>query len=716
MNWEWVGARGCDWLDSQRNCRSVARCVLGAVLAGASAFAATSGTAGELQTWTQAEASEFRAGRPDNLIVSEDGSVRLAHQGVAFPEFEAARVWDLLERPDGAILAATGDEGRVLKLEPGAETWTTAIDLEDSQALALACLPDGTAVVGTGPGGRVLELDHDNPEGVRIADSVRYVWDLAADEAGRLYAATGPKGEVWVRDEQRRWSRRFSSRDQHLLAAAVDDEGSVYVGGTEGVLYRIDEAGQARVVYDAPQAEIRSIRIAQDGAVYFGTATSGSKSARRLAPRAFGSPVRFAAFEDQAAALPIGSADLEEIKPETNVLYRVVEGQGPRVVHETNGDLLAIAEWNGSIAVGTGAEASVIQLAGPRGVATPLERFEAGQVLALAVDSDSRLLVGTGARGSVRRLSPKRVERGTLASDVLDATLRSRFGALEWEAELPEGTAIEAQLRTGDVGRPDATWSDWSEPITDPGGASSDRPAGRFAQWRLRLSTDDPTVTPVLKSVSVHYQSLNLPPEIRSIEPPEPVEAEDAARASRVRVTWSAADPNEDELEFVLELRKDDWPDWVTLAGPIPASRYEWNAASLPSGRYRLRLTATDRRSNRPEDAFEESLESERFLIDHERPKVALRKTEQGVEARVSDDHARVTEASYAIDGGDWTPVFPTDGLFDTKTETIQLTLDDLEPGAHVLVLRAQDQAGNVGAADLVLTVEEGADEDDPTP
>ena len=63
----------------------------------------------------------------------------------------------------------------------------------------------------------------------------------------------------------------------------------------------------------------------------------------------------------------------------------------------------------------------------------------------------------------------------------------------------------------------------------------------------------------------------------------------------------------------------------------------------------------------------------------------------------------RLVKAAYALDGHDWVPVFPTDGLFDTSSETIKIDLSDLSPGLHILMVRATDAAGNVGTGDAVL-------------
>lgn len=48
-------------------------------------------------------------------------------------------------------------------------------------------------------------------------------------------------------------------------------------------------------------------------------------------------------------------------------------------------------------------------------------------------------------------------------------------------------------------------------------------------------------------------------------------------------------------------------------------------------------------------------------------------------------------------------PIFPDDGLFDSPSEKHAIALSDLKPGAHILMVRATDAAGNLGTCDLVI-------------
>jgi hypothetical protein len=71
----------------------------------------------------------------------------------------------------------------------------------------------------------------------------------------------------------------------------------------------------------------------------------------------------------------------------------------------------------------------------------------------------------------------------------------------------------------------------------------------------------------------------------------------------------------------------------------------------------------------------------------------------------LTDNLTRLTKAEYALDGGNWTPLFPDDGLFDTLREQVTLALPDLKPGVHLLMVRATDAAGNTGSGDALIAV-----------
>lgn len=100
--------------------------------------------------------------------------------------------------------------------------------------------------------------------------------------------------------------------------------------------------------------------------------------------------------------------------------------------------------------------------------------------------------------------------RGFITSPVIDllnpsgAPIIAPLNAIEavdvhLTTDTPQGTAIELETRSGGTPFPDSRWSPWGPAIRRPSNA-------RYYQWRTRLSTSNPLMTPVLSNVTVQVQ------------------------------------------------------------------------------------------------------------------------------------------------------------------------------------------------------------------
>lgn len=71
----------------------------------------------------------------------------------------------------------------------------------------------------------------------------------------------------------------------------------------------------------------------------------------------------------------------------------------------------------------------------------------------------------------------------------------------------------------------------------------------------------------------------------------------------------------------------------------------------------------------------------------------------------VSDALSVITRAEYAVDSGEWQAFLPDDRIFDSREEKATLELRDLQPGEHTLTVRGSDESGNTGAASKGFTI-----------
>jgi hypothetical protein len=259
------------------------------------------------------------------------------------------------------------------------------------------------------------------------------------------------------------------------------------------------------------------------------------------------------------------------------------------------------------------------------------------------------------------------------------------------------------------VAEPDDTWSDWCPEQADPDEAVIAAPPARFLQYRVTLATDNASVTPALHGLTLRYMTTNQAPEVTSVEVPD-LDAVNLENPKKFKLKWNATDANEDELTYNLFVRKDGWNSWVLLDEDQDKKEFDWDTTTMPSGVYQLKVTASDRRDNAAEDALTGERISAPFVVSHTPPVVHLTAvpTSEGhtvIEATAKHPLARLTGASLSVNGGKWANLFPTDGLFDSKSETFRFQTDALKPGVYVAVLRVKDAAGNTGSGDVVFTV-----------
>lgn len=734
-----------------RNCGSSQRigssCVSGRVLTLLIAVLAIAGplagpAPAKVETWRQEGPSAFAKAHKEGVVISDNGRVRLGHSVAPLGKLGAARVWDLARTADGSILAATGDSGQVFRRGPKQDAaWSVAYDSGDSQVLSLVVCPDGTILAGTGPTGQVVNVSDPHHPASRPDPKVQYIWDLAADGEGNVYAATGPTGQLWKRSHEGRWSLVYDSRSTHLLCVAVGPDGQIYAGSDgEGLIYRVARDGKARVLFDAPQSDIRTLLVLPDGTLFAGTAAEsgpspGSRSSLFLSGRdpmrgfdrsspdvasagARGVSASIGAVSsaqrpstprtspNRSRSTPGGSAKPRPVTPGDNAVYRIDTDGIPREVLRVKALVHSLAHADDRIWVGTGPEGQLYEIREHGEETAPIARLDSGQILSLLAEPSGGLLIGTGDPGGVLRLSGEYAKSGLLVSEVHDTRLISRFGTLTWRASQPAGTSIALQTRSGNVSDPDETWSDWSREQTDSATARVDAPGGRFVQFRVRLTTTRSNVTPELRSVALSYRTANLAPEIAKVDVPDLSAADGTVRQTRLNLRWEATDPNDDDLEFAILVRRDGWPDWIQLnEQPLTDKNHAWDTLAFPSGLYRVKVAASDRPSNNPQDALSRERASVPFLVDHDPPRVRIEANDREVAVSLTDDLTRIVKVEYAVDGGPWTPTFPDDQIFDAPRERVELSLPQLTPGTHILLVKATDAAGNVGTGDALVQV-----------
>lgn len=694
--------------------------------------------AGKVKVWHHHAQAHFEKAQLKQAVVNSEGVLRLSRQLKPLGKLAVSHVWDVIEDNEGNLYAATGGEdGQVYKITPDGKA-TAVYSAERSQVFSLALAADGSVYAGVGPAGQIIRIDPRGQSKVHCAISENYIWSLAVDPKSQaLYAGTGPHGRIYRVTPDGKATVYHATKQEHVLTVALAPDGTLYAGTDKGgLVYRFDAKGKPFVLFQAAQAEVRSIKLAGD-VIYVATSAPSRKRSAGSSSASSGSgpdlAIRTSEFDSDKAessappkkpaavgTRPVAAQRGEVARasaapaptvPSTgeNSVYRVAADGSVREVFREKALILSLLRQDGKLLVGTGMDGQLFEINEATREYAEAVRLDHGQILVLCRRKDGSIVLGTGDPGKLYLLENRFAAKGTIVSDVLDAKLLSKWGAVRWEADTPEGTSVTLAVRSGNVSIPDDTWSEWSAEQTDGTKATFEAPSARFLQYRVTLATTNSAATPSLRDLTLRYMTANQAPEVTKIEVPD-LNAVNLDNPKKLKIKWSATDPNEDELTYSVHVKKDGWTEWVEVEDDHDKTDFEWDTTTTPSGTYRVKVVASDRKDNSDADALSAERISSPFVVSHEPPTVTakivrINADQAVVEASCTSPLVRLVSASFAVDGKKWTSVFPTDGLFDSKSEQFQFKTEGLKPGTHVLVLKVRDAAGNTGSRDVVFRV-----------
>jgi len=728
-------------------------------------------------TWEMSTYADFLRGRMSGLSLSRDGRLMLAPKLETLLSSDQQQVWTLAAAHDGTVYAGTGHRGRIYEVSSNGRSsviWTAG----EPEIFALAVDSKGNLFAGTSPDGKVYRVANGKASEF-FAPEAKYIWSLAFGPDGSLFVGTGGPARIYRVTPDGKGAVYYDSGQGHITCLALDKEGRLLAGSEpNGILYRVTAPGKAFVLYDANLPEIRGIATAQDGSIYVaalggsiakrtsgtggGTSTTGGTVVTAPAttitvtdsanaqselkppkPDASKAPAAQTAVSSTLTAAP-ASSTFEVAGVEKSAIYKIALDNTVETVWSSKDEnAYDLGLYGSDIVFLTDAQGRLFRLNADR---KPTLVAQTGEGEGTRILSSARgLTVATGDLGKVYRLVAERNSQGWFEAPVHDSNSVARWGRLSWRAHVPAGATLAFRTRTGNSARPDNTWSDWSQPLTDPAGAAITSPNARYLQWRAEFTASG-EATPVLESVTAAYLPQNTPPVVRSItvsvQPPSaqktavqtatsannpftitvtdtgdtstttssgtPSQTVSRGPTSQVQVIWQAEDPDGDRLVYSLYFRGDDEQQWKLIRGNLNENSFLLDTDVLADGRYLFRVVASDRPSNPAGTARETELVSSPVLIDNTPPVVTVSAPRRSgshleVDVDAADATSPLRRCEYSLDAGPWAPLEAEDGVTDSPRERFLLRLDDLHPGEHVVVFRVYDTANNAGLAKVVV-------------
>ncbi len=724
--------------------------------------------ASSTKVWEISDFESFLAGRFEGLSLDDEGRLTLGpriEEISGLDEAAEAVLWASAAAPNGDIYVGGGHRGRLYRIDAQrrAELFWQAPEIE---IFAVAVSPEGQVYAATSPNGKVYRVSGIDKAEEVFDPQAEYIWALLFDKEGTLYVGTGTEGKIYRIASGGEGEIYFDTEQRHVMSLALDARGRLLAGtDPNGILYRIDAKDKAFALYDSDLPEIRDLRVAADGAVWAAAMGGGYSLQDQLTQgvsslssiptttisvtaTASGSATQPAAPQPAASAMQQTPAvsfapSVVNYGVETAAVVRLnADGEVEKLWKSTEENVLALAlepEGGALFATDRGGRLYRATRSGP---AVLVSQTNEQQITSLTRIADA--LVLTGAHSASAHLlhdAPGKV--GTYETGVRDAGAVAEWGRLSWFG----AGSVEFQTRSGNSSRPDKTWSEWSPPIRDADGGTVSSPPARFLQWRARFDGDGDR-PPVVERVRIAYLPRNRAPEISAVEVAE--ESADAAAAgsqsqgsssgaaysvtvtaspggssgssaaaetaenklngggsnAKLAVKWTADDPDGDDLIAKVEFRGEGESVWKTMKADVDAQKFAVDSQALADGRYRFRVTVSDKRSNPPDSAKEAVKTSLPVIVDHTPPAVVLAETTAvHVRFTASDPSSIVARAEYSVDAGPWTPVVPDDGVADSLDESFTVPLSGLGSGERLITLRVRDRAANAGLAKAVVNI-----------
>ncbi len=483
--------------------------------------------------WQAATQADFLRGDVDQLSIDEHGRLMLGPELTRVHDAAAPFVWVALAAPDGALFLGTGNDGKVIRVDKGGQA-SVFYDSAEMEVHALAPAPGGGLFVATSPDGRIYKVDAKGQATTFFDPDDKYIWALAVDRDGNVFAGTGDKGGVVYKiSPDGKGQRFFVTKATHAVALAFDQGRQLLVGtGLPGRVFRVDGTGKGFLVLDTTYQEVRAIRVDPKGVIFAAAqsgprAQGGSDSLTDATPSAPSVTPSIPNVSTEITSISVvdlgstsqssGSGSGSSGRNPTGAVFRVQpDGLWDEMWAPRDDAPYDIAiEPDGALLVATGTRGKLFRLTGDPVNAVLVTRVPAQQATMLVRVAD-RTYVTTANPGLLLAISPARATRGTYESDVKDARLVSTWGVITWRATTPAGAKVDVFTRSGNTRTPDEAWSEWAGPYANPDGSPITSPKARYFQWRAVL-TGTPAASPTLTSLSSAYLPRNIRPQVLTI-------------------------------------------------------------------------------------------------------------------------------------------------------------------------------------------------------
>jgi len=633
------------------------------------------------------------------------------------------------------------DKGRAEKKtkdanEPDSKIVDTDEHLSNEHIFAMSTDMSGRLLAGiSGENCRLCRFEGGRMKTIYEPNDAKYIFAITIDYSGNIYLGTGPKGKIYrLNSLGKKPQLVYDSLDKNILSLASGPDGYIYAGSdSRGLVYKIDpRTKKATVLYDSDQPEITALLFMgpEDTPDTLSSLYAAATSAKIVQaqtqfaarqpsagrPEAKTEKGKGSSKNDGGRKLSIantkkagdsksgkGPSVSKPAKPgKASQIYKVTKDGFVNNIFSEAVVFFCLAEEAGNLLAGTGNSAQLFSIdPAAEQEAVIYEDEQASQVTAIAVAGDD-VYLGTANPAKLIKLGSGFASEGTYTSDLIDAGQPAKWGKLQLEADIPRGCTVQVASRSGNVKDVnDPTFSEWTELVEVSEPIQLNCPLGRFCQYKLVLQSEDGDKSPLIREIAVASTVPNLAPKVESVTVGR---VSTASKKGFFKISYKTKDDNGDKLIYKIDFRKLGWigVGWIEIEEELEKNSFEWDGKTVEDGRYEIRVTASDERSNTTETKLTGSRISDPVVVDNTGPVIknyfvkSLHYKPVKITFRTVDELSAIGKVHYTVNSSDkWMGVLPNDLVYDTTSEDVTIVIEDLKTGDNVIAVRVSDDVGN---------------------
>lgn len=629
----------------------------------------------------------------------------------AAPEPEIFAVW---ADPDGTIFAGTSPRGKVYRIAPGKSSkGEVFFDPGETYIWSLARARDGALLVATGTQGKLFRVRGTGEKGtgeVLYDSDDTHVRALEVLHGGDVLIGTAGEGLILRLGSNGQVRTLYDAAEPEVVALASAPDGTCYAAIIASEASLVDPAKEAAAATARAGEPQVTVTVVEEGAP---DATAGRGRTGSSGPRS-----------EVLSVAPSGIVERLWSFPDDTVYDLLWRDGRLWVATGLEGKLYSYADAQMLLEKDLDERQIMALLPGDPGPAFATTNAAAFYRITEGTEKSGTYTSAALDAGQVARFGSFRWEGESPGREALRFSFRSGVSAepdRTWSPWTPwsGGDGNEISIEGLPLGR----YIQWRAELRSVDGRS---PRIYGTELSYRQENLKPRIDMLMSlEPGQILVPANFNPSNQVYEPAspnregiftsvgEPAE-DDSGRTKPLwkkgfrTLRWNGSDPNDDALVYDLSFRPAEPSDaeWMKVAEELKESYYSFDATVLPDGVYRFRLRATDRPSNEPGSALTAERVSDPVVIDHTPPVLGETKRE-GARLRVAvrDASSPLREAVYSVAAGEWKPVEAADGLLDGRSETLLIETggDPQKPGdpGGLLLLRVTDAAYNVITFDL---------------